>query len=249
MTVHALYYCQDDVGATSIMVCISRLRELRGCFMFSSCVRTVGRLGLALSSWLVLVALLFQPCIATASPAGTSSDDAKTPLIVVSEVKGWLVGWSPIRTVSVATTPSSIRTGINCGMGDMCGLDPCLCGSAVDDWGVCACNGLKTTRPSVSVESKTPSVARAVNLRGHFILWPLRTGEAKLVVHGSLVHYQSADSVISIKMTVGTLVGFYALVVLAFVLAAGFVLLVVRLFRCIKNRRRLSAPTARRRLS
>ncbi|MCH4184850.1 MAG: hypothetical protein LKF61_05120, partial [Eggerthellaceae bacterium] len=42
----------------------------------------------------------------------------------------------------VNTDPDSIQTGVPCGMLEMCGQDPCLCGS-VDSYGACACNGLQ----------------------------------------------------------------------------------------------------------
>ena len=98
-----------------------------------------------------------------------------------------------IASVSLETNPASITTGIPCGMTDMCGQDPCLCG-AVDEYGACACNGTEETFPSFTlVESDVNNVC-IVELFGKAYFVPISAGEADVRVSVSLPHYETTET-------------------------------------------------------
>lgn len=96
----------------------------------------------------------------------------------------------------VDCTPESIETGVPCGMTEMCGQDPCLCG-AVDDWGACACNGTRTTRPSwaLSLGGYAGETVHLVDFAGRTWVVSLGLGgtSADGVLSASLVHYDGAS--------------------------------------------------------
>lgn len=97
-----------------------------------------------------------------------------------------------VAALPVACDPESIQVGVPCGMTEMCGQDPCLCGR-VDEYGACACNGTREAKPTYTVEFDTPGVAFAVELFGTTYLVPLGSGETQVTVVASLPHH--ADSV------------------------------------------------------
>ncbi len=87
--------------------------------------------------------------------------------------------------------PQSIQVGIPCGMTEMCGQDPCLCGR-VDEYGACACNGTQEAKPTYTVEFDDSNVARAVELFGTVYLIPLGSGETRATVVAHLPHHADA---------------------------------------------------------
>lgn len=129
--------------------------------------------------------------------------------------------WAPV-PLDVSTTPESIETGISCGMSDMCGEDPCLCGAA-DEYGSCACNGLETTIPTVEVTSSSGAVV-AVQAGGSWYAVGVMPGQADLTVTTNLKHFEPSTQTVQVSavpgmgtaVTAGTLV-------LAIALVAGVV--------------------------
>lgn len=103
------------------------------------------------------------------------------------------------RSVKLSFTPDSVKLGIDCGMPDMCGLDPCTCGNA-DEWGECSCNGLKTEVPDVAVSSEDGKIANAVYHDGKVIISSLKPGTVKLDVKAKLQHYGSTQGTIEITV-------------------------------------------------
>lgn len=96
-------------------------------------------------------------------------------------------------------SPESIQTGISCGMLDMCGQDPCLCGSP-DSYGACACNGITTTYPALDVQSSNPDVVQVVWLFGKPYLLVAGSGSATISVDASLIHYNDASRTIQVQV-------------------------------------------------
>lgn len=131
-----------------------------------------------------------------------------------------------VQALPVSVSPSSIMTGIPCGMDEMCGLDPCLCG-AVDQWGSCACNGLEETYPTVSLTCDGEGIFGVFEAFGATYVYSLGTGSAVATVHADLPHYASAEASLAVEVApfgifdVLKIAG--ALAVVAGVLAALFI--------------------------
>lgn len=96
-------------------------------------------------------------------------------------------------------SPESIQTGIPCGMLDMCGQDPCLCGSP-DAYGACACNGITTTYPTLDVRSSDTGVVQVVWLFGKPYLLATGSGTATVSVDASLIHYNGASCTLQVQV-------------------------------------------------
>jgi hypothetical protein len=103
------------------------------------------------------------------------------------------------RRLSLETTPASLEMGVDCNMPEMCGLDPCLCG-VPDEYGACACNGTKTTLPTLSVASDTPNAVGVIQLGNAYWLMPWAEGEATLLVEARLPHYESATEHVEVEV-------------------------------------------------
>lgn len=97
------------------------------------------------------------------------------------------------------TTPASIETGIPCGMLEMCGQDPCLCG-AVDPWGACACNGTQETRPTFLITCDQQGVVGMVEAFGTTYLVALGTGSTDAVVRAELPHHEAAEATTHVEV-------------------------------------------------
>lgn len=97
------------------------------------------------------------------------------------------------------TTPASIETGIPCGMLEMCGQDPCLCG-AVDPWGACACNGTQETRPTFLLACDQEGVVGMVEAFGTTYLVSLGTGSTDAVVRAELPHHGAAEATTRVEV-------------------------------------------------
>ncbi len=104
--------------------------------------------------------------------------------------------------ISASTDPVSIEAGIDCGMVDMCGIEPCLCGSA-DAWGGCSCNGLQTLEPTISYTSSDESVVRVEQAWGRTWLVPVGPGTATLSCTASLKYFE--DTTLQVAVEVGSL--------------------------------------------
>ncbi len=101
--------------------------------------------------------------------------------------------------LGVAVSPASIEVGISCGMPDMCGIDPCLCGTP-DAYGACACNGLKTITPSVTYASSRPEVATVEKAFGKVWLVPHGKGKTTVTMTAKLKHYQTASVEVPVEV-------------------------------------------------
>lgn len=95
-------------------------------------------------------------------------------------------------------TPSNIEVGITCGMTGMCGESPCLCGSP-DVWGDCACNGLETIYPQISVTSSNSLTAFPVELSDGWHLISFIPGQADINVTAQLKHYDDANTTVHVS--------------------------------------------------
>ncbi|MFT9077685.1 Ig-like domain-containing protein [Ethanoligenens sp.] len=98
-------------------------------------------------------------------------------------------------------SPSSAALGIDCGMADMCGIDPCTCGSP-DEWGHCACNGTKKTPVSYKVMVDDPKVASVTVSGAKLTVKGLSAGQTNVTVTAHLQHY--TDAVQTITVTVNS---------------------------------------------
>ena len=181
--------------------------------MASSCRGALCRLGLLLGCLLVAVAALnvsSNPAWAVSSldeiakesvqiesttitapffqeQARGSSDDA----VVLPRICPTIVESS--------CTPQTVEAGISCGMADMCGLEPCLCGKS-DAWGSCACNGMETLSPQVTYASSDPNVVEVCTFMGKTFLVPHSDGEATITCTGSVRHYLDGEAVVKVKV-------------------------------------------------
>lgn len=138
--------------------------------------------------------------------------------------------------LSVATTPQSISTGIQCHMDEVCGYDPCTCGKP-DAWGHCACGGFEETVPTVSISTSDANVATVVEAFGQTWILPVSPGTATVTIAADLIHYQSASYAFNVEVApfgiVDALLIVAALLLVAGVFAGLFFLvrLVVRIVR------------------
>jgi hypothetical protein len=177
------------------------------------------------------------PAFATGSVSGSGDTAAEQPLELGVSREDVSLGWMPIRFVSTTTSPSSIRVGMPCGMEGMCGLKPCLCGSAVDQWGGCACNGFETVEPALTVTTSDNSIVRVMKIGGAYLLCPTGPGRATVTVRGHLVNYTDAESQFTVHVTLAGLVMFYVFGAVFVAAIAGVVLAPLRAWRSIRARR------------
>lgn len=128
----------------------------------------------------------------------TGSAAADTPLAFTPpgdvRVDMWLR-----QTVTLQTTPGYASLGIDCGLADMCGIDPCTCGSA-DEWGHCSCNGTKKTAVSYKVTVDNPKVAGVTVSGGKLLVKGLSPGSTKVTVTAQLKHYTSAAQTVTVTV-------------------------------------------------
>ncbi len=96
--------------------------------------------------------------------------------------------------------PQSIETGIDCGMPEMCGIDPCLCGSP-DSWGSCSCNGLKTTLPTVEATAADASVLDVGVQNGKVSVRGIKPGVSTVTIAASLVHFKDASQTVTVQVS------------------------------------------------
>ena len=138
-----------------------------------------------------------------------------------------------LNDVKVTCTPSSIEVGISCGMDDMCGLDPCLCGTP-DAYGCCACNGFEEISPDVTMSSSNVLVACPVRIFESWHVVSLVPGEADITVTGTLLHYE--DSVVAFHVESGVRsAANVAVGIVLLVVVVAIVVLVVRRLRCSRS--------------
>lgn len=136
----------------------------------------------------------------------------------------------------VQTTPASIQTGIPCGMTEMCGQDPCLCG-AVDGWGACACNGLTETRPSFMLTYSVSDIVGTFDLVGHTYVFALGTGTTDAVLYASLPHHETVQMDMHIEVAPFSVLDAGKLVVLLIVVVVLGAIVILAVRGCVKAAR------------
>lgn len=139
--------------------------------------------------------------------------------------------------------PDTIEVGVPCGMLEMCGQDPCLCG-AVDDYGACACNGTQWVTPTFTVTFEEEGIATTAEAFGKTYLVPLESGTVDAVVRAELPHHRPSEAHVQIHVmgwTVGDVAKVAGAVLLCAAVVAGLLFGVraaVRAIRKAKARRR-----------
>jgi hypothetical protein len=168
----------------------------------------------------VISGLAQHSSLALAADAGDDDDRA----LVCSAPERLTLGILPQR-LDLTVKPAAIKTGLDCGMLEMCGIDPCLCGYP-DSYGACACNGLEETRVALKVQSDNPATLGVLQMGNSYWLVPLSAGGATVSVTAVLPHYEDARVVVfaSVNAPVPPLL-IYILTLLAI---AGLVIATVR---------------------
>lgn len=136
--------------------------------------------------------LLFAGALATSAPVSAFANAEEQPGVSVTGSDLIELGRIDIVALPVQTDPESIVVGVPCGMLEMCGQDPCLCG-AVDEWGACACNGRENARPTFTLECERGGVAGVFELFGTSYLVALGAGSTDAVIHADLPHHESGE--------------------------------------------------------
>lgn len=118
----------------------------------------------------------------------------------------------------VTCDPQSIECGMSCGMSDMCGESPCLCGAA-DQWGDCACNGTQTTCPELELATGDSSSVQVFKVGDDWYLFGLG-GSTDVTATAALKHYDTGTQTLHVQ--VGGVGGafFLALALLVCIVAA-----------------------------
>lgn len=140
--------------------------------------------------------------------------------------------------VTATCDPDSIEAGISCGMDWMCGLRPCLCGSA-DEWGGCSCNGMETVRPETAFASSDESVVHVVQLAGKTWLVPVGVGTATVTCDAALRYHDDAQA--AVEVTVGGLTAPDGVLIAACAGAAVIIVALVLVVRRAVKRKREEA--------
>lgn len=139
------------------------------------------------------------------------------------------------KTAALRSSPASAALGVDCGMADMCGIDPCTCGSP-DEWGHCACNGTKQTPVAYTVAVSRPSVAKVTVAGGKLAVKGLSAGRTDVQITARLQHY---DDVVQ-TVTVVVEPPYYLLWLVPAAAAAGIA--VVVLWRRVCRKIRAARP-------
>lgn len=138
------------------------------------------------------VGLVLAVLLVVGVPVGALAADRPESPLEVEGPDSIQLARIDIIPLPVQTTPLSIETGIPCGMEEMCGLDPCLCG-AVDQWGACACNGTQETHPTLSFLPDQEGVVGVVEFLDTTYLIALGTGSTDATVRAELPHHEVAE--------------------------------------------------------
>ena len=93
----------------------------------------------------------------------------------------------------VTCDPASASMGIDCGMPEMCGIDPCLCGSA-DSWGGCSCNGYQECFPEFTCVAVDPGVVAVETTDDGVFLRSMGKGTTTVQVRATMPHHTDATA-------------------------------------------------------
>jgi hypothetical protein len=102
--------------------------------------------------------------------------------------------------LNAACSPDVIQAGVDCGMESMCGIEPCLCGSA-DAWGGCSCNGLVDVYPDVEFSSSNEGIVRILQAFDRTWIIPVAAGKAQISIAPSLRYHTSQVAVINVEVS------------------------------------------------
>jgi ABC-2 type transport system permease protein len=151
--------------------------------------------------------------------------------------------------LSINTTPSSISTGVECHMDEVCGYDPCTCGKP-DAWGHCACGGFEDVTPTVSISVSDPSIACVMQAFGQTWIVPIAAGSTTVTITAELIHYKSASyafeiDVLPFGVVDAAIIAFCVLAIAALGIALVFAVRgFIHLVRRRRNRARAWAARA-----
>lgn len=139
------------------------------------------------------VGFVLAVLLVVGAPVGALAADRPESPLEVAGPDSIQLARIDIIPLPVQTTPLSIETGIPCGMEEMCGLDPCLCG-AVDQWGACACNGTEETHPTLSFLPDREGIVGSVEFFDTTYLIALGEGSTDATVRAELPHHEVAET-------------------------------------------------------
>ena len=125
--------------------------------------------------------------------------DEDDPALLMSLPSMIDVGRTTWLELPATCNPATIEVGIPCGMLEMCGQDPCLCG-AVDDYGACACNGKQWVTPTFTLTFEEEGIVTTAEAFGKTYLVPLKSGTVNAVVHAELPHHQPSEAHVQIHV-------------------------------------------------
>ena len=140
--------------------------------------------------------------------------------------------------LDVACDPDTIQVGVSCGMDWMCGIKPCLCGSA-DHWGGCSCNGLVDESPQVTWESSDEDVVRVTEAFGRTWLVPVGAGQATLTATPTLSYHDGVAASMTVSVDGPQVADGIAVALVAGVVAV-VVALCLAIRRFVRNREGLT---------
>ena len=131
----------------------------------------------------------------------------------------------------ITTSPETANFGVSCGMLEMCGQDPCLCGP-VDHWGVCACNGTTAVKPTITAFCEGNAQVYLWEISGKYYLATLGSGgSATVTIRAELDHHVTAEQQIAVTVApFGILDALKALFGIAVVLGVIAVIVVITRF-------------------
>lgn len=157
-------------------------------------MRAIVHLKAALRSCVLAAAALAcaAALLASSAPAAWAVSDEPDPVLDLTCPSQLDIDRVGVLKLPATTDPASIEVGIPCGMLEMCGQDPCLCGR-VDSYGACACNGMTVATPTFEVAFAQEGVAAAFEFNGDTYLLPLSSGQVDVVITASLPHHQSSS--------------------------------------------------------
>lgn len=184
----------------------------------------------ALASCALVAALATTLCAPAFGLISTEREPDPLTITVESDVQ---LSRVDIVALPAVSDPVSVMAGIPCGMLEMCGQDPCLCGS-VDEWGACACNGKRETKPTWSLVCSEEGIVALVDVFGSPYLVALGAGETSAVLSASLAHHETPQVDMHISVAQWTPLDVVKIIVgvIAIVVVLALVLFVLRALLC-----------------
>ena len=168
-------------------------------------------------------------CVFLVLPPAVSAVDSGMDVSVSMPQESVTIRCGFSRKIAISTMPACIEVGVDCGMPDMCGIDPCTCGS-VDSWGVCSCSGLRTAVPDINARVEDENIVGISIENGMLRIRALGAGTTTVAVMTALPHYGDGFATISVTvLPFGA--GLYLALALALAVVFAAALLAVRAVR------------------